>query len=66
MVACLVYKKDRTSIVRRFDKCCENSRLYKQVVKLNCDACSSACFQDGAIEFVKEEEHSKISQGKFP
>ena len=44
-------KKDRSSI-RRFDECCENSRLYKQVVKSNCDACYSACFQDGAIELA--------------
>ena len=65
MLVCLVYKKDRISIIRRrFDECCENSRLYKPVVKRNCDACYSACFQDGAIEFVKEGEHSNISQVK--
>ena len=39
--------------------------IYKQVVKWNCDACYSACFQDGAFDFVKEEEHSNICQVKF-
>ena len=63
--AYLVYKKDRRSIIRRFDECCESSRLYKQVGKWNCYACYSACFQDGAVEFVKEGEHSEISQVKF-